>query len=400
MRFIVTVSGKSFKCLRCGTCCYSGVELCPSEVKFLTSEYPWLKSYIVIKYQRDQALSAGPRYVLSPRRRVESVFLQRCPFFKYVDDVGCCMIYDKRPNYCRVYPLFMGYLKHEDILIVDVLNCPGTFTEGATVDLTYVNSILRELKFLDEYLKIIPNISPQVPLDNKGQVVLSPLHRRELLNRIGTTIGEILRQVPTQNFVRELVRLPLKLYFTLHTAKYHVLGNVLYVKPLLQELEEIWTSLQIPEDIVRELYQVLYSTLMRPYLKYGVLKLPDVFRREFVSAPTISYALEKFYRIQISDTAKNMLLNYIAEVLSRVPTYFAIHKLPTPIYTLIITTTSVSILLHMMIRGYYMRYELEKEVARGIWVSDVLGTGLISERGHYLIPQLLNYLRTLNHLIN
>ncbi len=400
MRIIITVSDKNFKCLRCGTCCYSGVELCPSEVKLLTSEHPWLRSYIVIRYQRDQVLGTRPRYVLSPRRRVDSIFLQRCPFFKYVDNVGYCTIYDKRPNYCRAYPLFMGYLRHEDTLIVDVLNCPGTFTEGASVDIMYVNSILRKLNFPDEYLKIIPNISPQVPLDNECQIVLSPLHRRELLNRIGITVGEILRQVPIKNFIKELVVLPLKLYFTLRTAKYHVLGNTLYIRPVLQELEEIWSSLQIPEDTIRELYHILYSTLMRPYLKYSILKLPDVFHREFVSAPIISCVLEKLYRIQVDEIVRNRLLNYITEVLSRVPTYFAIHRLPTPIYTLIITATSVLILLHMTLRGYYMRYNLEREVVRGIWISDVLGTGLISERGHHLIPQLLNYLHTLDYLIN
>ena len=315
-----------------------------------------------------------------------------------MNNLGTCTIYPERPTYCRVYPLFPGYLSRENTLIIDVFNCPGVSEiereHSIYVGSEYIEKVFREIQYLNEYLMIIPQIPNYVPLDSDLNLWCHILDRWTLLRKLAEIIKA--KRQELMSTLLDLLSLPLILFnIMLNVISKYYRSKVLELTTLLHYIDE---KLDRTEDVdVKKLSFLLsltYNTLLKPYYYGYVVKLPDVFHRRFITSRTLvgKVTLDRLRNVQLSNSAINTLLNYLEEVLSRIPTYFTIVKLPLPYYVLSVTLPITLIAVHYILYHASRKWEttLENTVKYSIWVNDVLTTGLLAERAKYYIPHLLS----------
>jgi len=158
-----------FRCCKCGLCCEGPVELTDIDYRRILKKAEELNIKPSIEFRkRGDKL----RPVLKPIEK--DTLVLECAFLKRINNERICLIYEDRPCYCRLYPLFIGYSKHLKIVYVDVLHCPGvhhrcigrysTF-KASTIDSKYVIDILQEVLNIDpNFLDITPNTDKAVVL--------------------------------------------------------------------------------------------------------------------------------------------------------------------------------------------------------------------------------------------
>ncbi len=159
-----------FRCIQCGLCCEGPVELTDSDYDRILKKFSELKLKPSIEFRkRGEKL----RPILKPLEKDQLTL--ECAFLKRVDgNRRICMIYEERPCYCRLYPLFIGLSKNLNVIYVDVLHCPGvshkctgkcSLTRISTIDNKYVIDTLNDILKIDpKFLDIVPNTDKAVTI--------------------------------------------------------------------------------------------------------------------------------------------------------------------------------------------------------------------------------------------
>ncbi|NPA70217.1 MAG: YkgJ family cysteine cluster protein [Crenarchaeota archaeon] len=154
---ITTPLPHSFNCNNCGLCCEGPVELSEKDYEILKKIRPDIDKYIEIKRRNNKI-----RRILRPQEKSE--LLQECIFLKHEGGRRLCSIYDNRPSYCRLYPIFIAYSKNMRKVYVDVLHCPGVkHEENNSININKILNILQDIFNRDEtFIDIVPNVDRAV----------------------------------------------------------------------------------------------------------------------------------------------------------------------------------------------------------------------------------------------
>ncbi len=207
-RIVLTNTVHYFRCNYCGLCCEGPVELTERDYERIMklAEQLNVKPIIEVKHQQDRV-----RRVMKPIQINDLV--QECAFLVKDGDRRICRIYEQRPCYCRLYPIFIGISHILGEVYVDFLHCPGvTHTEqtGYTkLDAENVKeTLMKTLEYDPEFIKIIPN------MDRAVVFALTAKHRElyvmwSLKYHIVKELNEILlRELETcENFLQVLYTL-------------------------------------------------------------------------------------------------------------------------------------------------------------------------------------------------
>ena len=136
------MSGKSFKCLQCGTCCRDLFDYVDSQKRGLTLTL-------------DEA-TLFPENLISPLMAIGTekpsllilyqLNVNECPF---IDQSNKCMIYEKRPLVCRAFPLTQGSYSTKCKLFGFAKNFPEN---SVKIAMDWGNIQLEAERTLDQYI--------------------------------------------------------------------------------------------------------------------------------------------------------------------------------------------------------------------------------------------------------
>ncbi len=158
---LTTTLPHTFSCSYCGLCCEGPVELTERDYTRLMR----LAEKLNVKLNVEPR-GSGRRYLMRPVPRDE--LLQECVFLRREGNRRLCSIYEHRPCFCQLYPIFVGYDWHLRELYADIIHCPGV--EHSTSDTgtiisedTVKRTVLEILNYDNSFLEIVPNLSRAVP---------------------------------------------------------------------------------------------------------------------------------------------------------------------------------------------------------------------------------------------
>ena len=178
-----------FKCTKCGICCASTVELTYDEYKRI-KQLSIEKNISIPIEIRDYITII--KYIMKP---IEIEDIRKCAFLLDLGSEKICSIYDQRPTYCRLYPLYPGYSSKEDTLYVDILHCPYTLHEFKEdfqeINNDFIINTLEDIKKHEpNYLTIIPNLDREVALlQQDSRIYLVPMYLKyRIVQRINNVI--------------------------------------------------------------------------------------------------------------------------------------------------------------------------------------------------------------------
>ncbi|NPA99785.1 MAG: YkgJ family cysteine cluster protein [Crenarchaeota archaeon] len=154
---ITTPLAHSFNCNNCGLCCEGPVELSEGDYERLRRIRPDIDRYIEVRRRNGKI-----RRILRPVEK--SDLLQECIFLKHENNRRLCSIYDDRPSYCRLYPIFVAYSRNMRKFYVDILHCPGVRHDGSNIiDSELILSTLDAILKRDEtFIEVVPNVDRAV----------------------------------------------------------------------------------------------------------------------------------------------------------------------------------------------------------------------------------------------
>ncbi len=153
---ITTPLPHSFKCNNCGLCCEGPVELSDRDYERLKNIRDDIDKFVELRKRNSRI-----RRILKPVEKRE--LLQECIFLRReADGRRLCSIYDQRPSYCRLYPLFVAYSRNLKKIYVDVLHCPGVKHEEGMSDLEILKTINEVLSFDESFIDVIPSVDRAV----------------------------------------------------------------------------------------------------------------------------------------------------------------------------------------------------------------------------------------------
>lgn len=309
-----------FKCTKCGICCASTVELTYDEYKRIKQLSIEKRISIPIEI-RDYITII--KYIMKP---IEIENIRKCVFLMDLGSEKICSIYDQRPTYCRLYPLYPGYSSIEDKLYVDILHCPYTLHEFKE-DFQEINDkfIIEVLKDVEEhepnYLTIIPNLDREVVLlQQDSKVYLVPMYiKYKIVQIINNTIVNQLKDLTNfiefirsildiQYQLRDLIikisnieKLPEFLSNELVIGKYPVSDNecIYMIKTVLNDLgiKSSGSVYVVYDNINRKLCKVEFSD--NKICKLSISELNDfiyeIFRRFAINYQIYYLPLEMIY---------------------------------------------------------------------------------------------------------
>ncbi len=176
----------------CGACCKGSVELTPKEFEKIRELSRKLGVRVPIEL-RDYVYTS--KIIMKPVEDSEGE--KWCVFLKKEDNRAICQIYDDRPSFCRLYPLYIGYSREQDTIYVDIVHCPNmSHNDPNDRDLISQDYIERQVKDVvdrDEYLlNIVPALDrDSVIVDLGDSIILTKLYKKfELIQKINNIILE------------------------------------------------------------------------------------------------------------------------------------------------------------------------------------------------------------------
>ena len=149
----------TFSCNYCGLCCEGPVELTERDYRRLRELAEKLNVELNVEVKEP-----GRRYLMRPTHRGDLV--QECVFLRHEDGRRLCSIYEHRPCFCRLYPVFVGYDRQLGELYVDIIHCPGVQhgSSGNLIDEHYVKTLMESIhRYDDTFIDIVLNLSRCVP---------------------------------------------------------------------------------------------------------------------------------------------------------------------------------------------------------------------------------------------
>jgi len=176
----------------CGACCKGSVELTPKEFEKIRELSRRLGVRVPIELRDYIYIS---KIIMKPIEDSEGE--KWCVFLKKENNKAICQIYDERPSFCRLYPLYIGYSREQEMIYVDIVHCPNMRhndpTDRELIDQEYIEKQVREVVERDEYLlNIVPALDREsVVLDLGDSMILTKLYKKfELVRKINRIIME------------------------------------------------------------------------------------------------------------------------------------------------------------------------------------------------------------------
>ncbi len=330
-----------FKCTRCGLCCKGSVELTPREYEIIVKLAEKLNVRVPIEV-KDYITHV--KIVLKPVEDSEGE--KWCVFLKREDNIATCIIYEHRPVFCRLFPLYIGISEALKTIYVDVIHCPEVRHERqddySELDVQYCReNTLQCISYNSELLESIPNLDKEVIVFDLGDTVaVAKLHLKYQLTKL---ISELMiRDISEKTTWLELLQRTLALQYAIRDIVSSFIGRK---KP--EDIAELARRLVLEsisranEEHVSE-QEVFY--LVNLALSDLGLKI-DQDRVAVHDAKRMSIRVAKLdlstLRLEVGD-----LLVYLREVIARLPTFFQIHHLPMEVvyshgYFLIFAVASV-----------------------------------------------------------
>lgn len=174
----------------CGACCKGSVELTPKEFEKIRELGRKLGLRVPIEL-RDYIYVS--KIIMKPVEDSEGE--KWCVFLKREDRKAICQIYEERPSFCRLYPLYIGYSRDQDTIYVDVVHCPNMShndpNERDLIDQEYIERQVKDVVNRDEYiLNIVPSLDrDSVIIDLGDSMILTKLYKKfELIKKINKII--------------------------------------------------------------------------------------------------------------------------------------------------------------------------------------------------------------------
>ncbi|NPA23362.1 MAG: YkgJ family cysteine cluster protein [Crenarchaeota archaeon] len=195
---IITLSNVKhyFRCNMCGACCKGSVELTPREFEKIRQLGRKLGLRVPIEL-RDYIYVS--KIIMKPIEDSEGE--KWCVFLKREDGRALCQIYEDRPAFCRLYPLYMGYSREQDTIYVDVVHCPNMRhndpRDREEIDQSYVEKCIKEIVERDDtILNIVPSLDREsIVLDLGDRIVTTKLYKKfYLVKEINEKILEMFRE--------------------------------------------------------------------------------------------------------------------------------------------------------------------------------------------------------------
>ncbi len=194
----------------CGACCKGSVELTPREFEKIRELGKRLGLRVPIEL-RDYIYVS--KIIMKPIEDSEGE--KWCAFLRREDKKLLCQIYDERPSFCRLYPLYIGYSREQDTIYVDVVHCPNMRHEPSEdreeIDIKFVEKCINDVVKRDEMiLNIVPVLDREsVVLDLGDRIVITKLYRKfELVKRLNRRIFEEFKN--TNHKLRDLLQIMFK----------------------------------------------------------------------------------------------------------------------------------------------------------------------------------------------
>ena len=316
-----------FKCNRCGLCCKGSVELTPREYDEIVKLAEKLRVKVPIEV-RDYVTHI--KIILRPIEDQQGE--KWCVFLRREDSTTHCMIYDKRPVFCRLFPLYMGVSNDLKTIYVDVIHCPEV-RHTPQEEHTEVNEefctkiILESIEYNSEVLLSVPDLDKDVIVFELGDVVaIAKLYNKYMLVK---SIGEsILQDISEKSTWLELLEKTLALQYAVRDiVSVYIVGRK-RPEDLAEIVRELLTQARsrMKEEIVSDA-EVMY--LAQAVLSDIGLKID----RESVAvhdAKNITIRAVKLDNAAFNTPIGKMIV-YIEEILSRLPTFYQILHLPVEI---------------------------------------------------------------------
>lgn len=198
--YITTNAQHYFKCIKCGLCCEGPVELTKDEYKRILKLA--VEKGLTLNIDVKQSSLGELKYIMKPIELDD--FNRKCTFLIEKESERICSIYNQRPCFCRLYPLFIGYSKLLNSIYVDFLHCPGIshneIPEFEKIDNNYISSLINHVLEIERnFLKIVPNLDRAVIAFRlpTGTIALMLPIKYDIVRILNNSILTILNQCDT-----------------------------------------------------------------------------------------------------------------------------------------------------------------------------------------------------------
>ncbi len=314
-----------FQCNMCGACCKGSVELTPEEFEKIRSISKKLGIRVPIEV-RDYIFTI--KIIMKP---VEDEQGERwCIFLKREKDKAICTIYEDRPTFCRLYPLYIGYSKENDTIYVDIVHCPNMkhveVENFIKLDRENVQKIVHEIVEKNpQILDVVPDLDrTSVIFDLGDKAIITKLYKK-------------------YNIIREINRKLLnKLSFKCSILEF--LENMFNIESSIRELSMKYMREGLKDFNIENIISQLFDKLSEyRYGKSDVINNMKVMTRDMgLAVDEDMYIIHdmislksKLVRIDVEDILNCRICElypYIQELVDRFPIFNQVYYLPLEIF--------------------------------------------------------------------
>ncbi|GEM_PF-2566416 len=313
-----------FKCTQCGLCCKGSVELTQEEYEKITKIASQLGIRIPIEI-RDYIFQT--KIIMRP---VEDDKGEKwCIFLDRRGDKALCTIYEHRPSFCRLYPLYIGVSRELDTIFVDVVHCPHVRhvpqDDYARLDETYVSKVIDDIVSQNpSVLNIVPDLDRHcIILDLGDRVVACKLYRKYEIER--KIVDNIVNLIDPDCTWLDVFRIILAFQMCIRD-----ISSRLMFRTGLPAASELAKEV---EDCVKDVQVNLSKIADREVVQQAKLILQDVGVRideSMYYVYDVVHLKSKLYRLEDEDFRLRIgdMTMYVKEMLYRFPVYHQLHFLP------------------------------------------------------------------------
>ncbi|NPA23953.1 MAG: YkgJ family cysteine cluster protein [Crenarchaeota archaeon] len=310
---ITTPLPHSFTCNNCGLCCEGPVELSENDYKRLKSICDDVDRHIEVRKRNGKV-----RRILRPVEKGELV--QECIFLRREGDKRICSIYENRPSYCKLYPLFVAYSRNMRKMYVDILHCPEVRHENTNNmrDEQILDSVRKIFDEDPTFIEVIPNVDKAVVFTfyyRFRDIYLDWKLKYEImieLNRI--LISEIRKCENSLQLMLEIYRFQEAVRESLRSINniFNICEGVRGARRPHVSFHEFSRAVN-DLLIVRALCRHGYMIIVDNYCKrvYNVKLSIDYFRNMYLSSEDLSVLEELLYRLSTNIQTCALPIEYI-----------------------------------------------------------------------------------------
>ncbi len=332
----------------CGACCKGSVELTSEEFDRIRQIGKNMGIRVPIEI-RDYIFTT--KIIMKPIEDSEGE--RWCIFLRREGSRAICTIYENRPTFCRLYPLYIGYSIENNTIYVDIVHCPNMkhrkHEEYIELNNEEVSKIIEDvIKQNPDILNIVPNLDrPSILFDLGDRLVIAKLYKKyEILKSINSKlINSISRRENIINMIEDL----LKIESSIRDISVKIMREGIreYSNPntIVSEVLEYKDRYSFNKDSIVQNMNIMLKDM-------GILIEENMYMvHDMVSLKSklVKISLEDIINVYLKD-----LEIYIREIFDRFPVFNQLYYLPLEIYYThgIIPVISLLCIYYLALRSY------------------------------------------------